>query len=184
MKTRNVLAILLCALTGLVACGQEEPATETAATETLPETVYESPGAPEVVPIDVKYRLLNVPEVGQPVNLELTMVSSVETASFSYALELEDGLMITPSAISMAAQTFSGKPAHSPEVFQVTVTPQREGRFYLRVNANVVTGNQSLARTVIIPIQVGAGTRQLQQHGELSVDEDGRPIVRLPADGN
>ena len=180
MLDRSSMMLLMCALACLVACTKEEPATE-AAIEPLAEDVYQSPGKQNLIPIDVKYRLLNIPQVGQPVNLELTLVSSVATASFGYALEAEDGLLLAPAS---SVQTFSGKPAQSPEVVQVTVTPQREGRFYLRVNANVVTGNKSLTRVVTIPIQVGAGTRQLQQHGEVGVDEDGNPIVSLPATEN
>ena len=64
----------------------------------------------------------------------------------------------------------------------MTITPQREGRFYLRVTADVSAGGDTKTRVVTIPIQIGEGTRELEAHGEIKTDAEGNPIVSLPAE--
>ena len=66
---------------------------------------------------------------------------------------------------------------------QVVVIPQREGRFYLNVSASFETENGTLSTITAIPIQVGTGTRELQQNGEVELDESGETVRVLSNDG-
>ncbi len=185
-------SIALIVTTALVACepqGNTEDSADTATTAAAPtetaaaslqtiDTAYQSPGKRLRAPIDVKYRLLNTPQVGQPLLIELTLMPTVATTGFGFTLKPEDGLVVNAAQLT---KSFAGKVKMTPERTTVSITPQREGRFYLHVAANVVVNGQSKSRTVTIPIQVGAGTRELEVMGEVKIDADGNRIMSLPA---
>jgi len=65
---------------------------------------------------------------------------------------------------------------------QVTIIPQREGRFYLNVSASFETADGTMSTVTAIPIQVGAGTRELLPHGEVQLDEEGNAVRVLTND--
>ena len=177
MSIRVAITVLLTV--GMASCQQDAPPPATPVeAEPMATNGYVSPGKPNVMPVNVKYRLLDTPEVGQPVRIELTLVSSIASAGLGFDLQAEHGLTVAPDSLS---RTFAPLPARTPETTVVTVTPQMEGRFYLRVAANVVAGGDSKTRIVTIPIQVGEGTRPLQSHGEIKTDAEGNPVVSLPA---
>ena len=64
---------------------------------------------------------------------------------------------------------------------QVIVIPLREGRLYLNVAAEFDTGDGTMSTVTAIPIQVGSGTRVLQENGVVMTDENGELIRSLPA---
>ncbi len=180
MTRQTLRTLLLLAAVGLVSACQDEP---TAAADTAePEPVaaaYQSPGKPDLVPVDLRYRLLTTPEVGKPFQLELTIASPVATASLGYTLAAENGLLVDANSASF---TVASKPARTPETTVVTLTPAMEGRYYLHVTCNVLVDGRMMTKVVPIAIQVGQGTRTLQQMGEIKTDSEGRPIVVLPAE--
>ena len=65
---------------------------------------------------------------------------------------------------------------------QVTVIPQREGRFYLNVNASYDTETGTHSAAMAVPIQVGTGGRELQEHGTVELDENGEAVRVLSKD--
>ncbi|MDJ0748395.1 MAG: hypothetical protein QNJ11_02865 [Woeseiaceae bacterium] len=173
------IVTLLAAMGLLVGC-QGEPATETEPVAVVPGSdIYESPGKPQTMPVDLKYRLLETPQVGQSFGIELTVVSSIDTPSLGFEVAPDDGLLVDSQSASFST---SSKPANSPETSVISVTPTREGRFHLRVTCNVMVNGQMQSRIVPIAIQVGQGTLQLEQMGEIKTDEDGNAIVSLPAE--
>ena len=183
MKQRPAMTtVLMIAVIGLSACQRNEsglaqdPVVESESVAS--NDVYESPGAPSVVPVDVKYRLLDTPAVGQPLRIELTLVSPLATGGLGYTLEPEAGLSVDSTSLR---RSYAGKPARTPETSIVSITPQTEGRFYLRVLANVDAGGDSMTRVVTIPIQIGQGTRETETLGEIKTDAEGNPVVSLPA---
>lgn len=180
--TFNVLkSVAMVAIVSVAACQQQDVTdVEDSATVAVPESqVYESPGKPDLVPVDVKYRLLDTPQVGKPFGIELTIVSSVASGGLGYSVDAENGLMVDPE---FASQNFvSSKPALSPETRTLMVTPTQEGRFYIRVAGSVVVDGVSKSRIVSIPIQVGEGSRALQEFGEVKTDAEGNPVVSMPA---
>ena len=179
MTQKLLTSILIVTGLGAVAACQQQPSDEPSeAANVVADEHYESPGAPTLVPVDVKYRLLNTPQVGQPLSIELTLVSSVANAGLGFALEPESGLSVKPDS---RVQSFAGKAAMTPETTTVVITPSREGRFYLHVNANVIVSGVSKSRVISIPIQVGEGPPELETLGEIKTDAEGNPIVSLPA---
>jgi len=65
---------------------------------------------------------------------------------------------------------------------QVTVVPQKEGRLYLNVSAEVETDEGTLLKSMAIPIQVGSAPRELQTNGDVGEDAEGEAIVSMPAE--
>jgi hypothetical protein len=65
---------------------------------------------------------------------------------------------------------------------QVIVVPQREGRLYLNVYAEVDTEEGTLLKSVAIPIQVGRAPRQPEASGEPRQSPDGETVISLPAE--
>ena len=184
VKTSIVLAAIM-ALAGCQPQSNDRDGAESADAAASPDessqtidTVYQSPGARLRAPIDVKYRLLDTPRVGQPLSLELTLMPTVATTGFGFTLKPEEGLVVDTAQLT---KSFAGKATRPPQTTTLSITPQREGRFYLRVVANVVVNGQSKSRTVTIPIQVGSGTRELEAMGEVKIDADGNRIILLPA---
>ena len=172
-------ATLLASIGLLVAC-QGEPAAEAKPGAAVTDSdVLEHHGKADMVPVHLKYRLLETPQVGQPFDIELTVVSPIDTPSLGFDVGTEDGLLVDAAT---ASYSVSSKPANSPETSVVSVTPTREGRFHLHVTANVMVNGQMLTRVVPIAIQVGEGSLTLRQMGEIKTDEDGNQIVSLPAE--
>jgi hypothetical protein len=65
---------------------------------------------------------------------------------------------------------------------RVTIIPQREGRLYLNVSASIASDGGRSSTTIAIPIQVGQGGRELEEQGELAIDEDGELIRVLTSE--
>ncbi len=193
-RTKN-LAIFTIALFGLAACGsdkaEEEAATEVVElTVTAPDVSFKSGagglGGAAVVtpgsPYRISYRIIGTPIVGSPVTVELQVASlhGPRPLSLNYRFKDASSMIFAdsqPTSISM-------EPAANEAEFkqQVTIIPQREGRFYLNVSVMYETENGTMSTVTAIPIQVGTGTRELQEHGVVELDEDGEAVRVLTSD--
>ena len=176
------MSLLLLASVSIAACQQQPSAGESEVADVQPELgddVFESPGKTNLTPLNVSYRLLDVPQVGQPFRLEVTLVSSQATSNMGYTVDAESALVVDPRGVE---RTFSSKPASVPETSILSITPAMEGRFYVQVTASAVIDGRRQPHTVTIPVQVGQGTRQLERMGEVVTDQDGNPVVSLPVE--
>ena len=133
-------------------------------------------------PVQIDYRVIGTPIVGQSVAVELQLRSTLGTEPYRVSYRVND-----PTAMQMPesqAASVSVTPAARGELHsqQVTVIPMREGRLYLNVAAEVETDSGSMQTVIAIPIQVGAAApRQILDNGTVSVDADGNLIRSLPA---
>jgi hypothetical protein len=191
MTRAKNMAIFTVALFALAACGSEK-AEETGVEEvadTAPDVSYKSddpqlggavvtPGSP----YRINYRIIGTPVVGSPITVDL----QVESAAGSHPVNLEYRIRDASSMMLAESQPASVRmePAANENVFkqQVTIIPQREGRFYLNVSASFETENGTQSTVTAIPIQVGAGTRELQENGEVQVDENGEAVRVLTSE--
>ena len=165
----------------LSACEKESAASKeqlgaTAAGE--PSSPTASRHSPAEAPVDVRYRLLTTPQVGQPVQIEVSLVPLVDAASVGFKLRPDDGVLVASNTRSFTADAVS---ARIPQSQIVSVTPQREGRFYVSVDASIVVHGETKSRVVMIPIQVGTGGPELERMGETMTDAEGNRIISLPA---
>jgi hypothetical protein len=195
------LAIFSVALFALAACGSEqsgedvveEGGAEEVSAEDLavvvPDAAHKTdgkgPGATPVTPgspYHVSYNIIGTPVVGSPITVDLR----VESASGSRPVNLEYRIRDASSMMLAESQPARVRmePAANERTFrqQVTVIPQREGRFYLNVSASFETGDGTISTVTAIPIQVGSGTRELQENGEIQIDENGEAVKVLTSE--
>jgi hypothetical protein len=193
MTRAKITAISTIAVFGLAACGsenaEEQVADEVEVMSVAPDASTKS-GDPELAgavvtpgsPYRVSYRIIGTPVVGSPVTIDLT----VEPSRGSQPLNLEYRINDATSMLLAESQPASVRmePAGADAAFtqQVTIIPQREGRFYLNVSAYFETVDGTMSTVTAIPIQVGTGSRELQPHGEVQLDEDGNAVRVLTND--
>ena len=184
-NTYKLFYIALAAL-GLSACGESDT---TAGNDAEPAVLSSSdkaaaaqtsPGKPGA-PISFRYEVRGTPVVGQPVAINLFVSSSAYDGPISVQYRVNDASsMMFPESQAQRTE-FSAAPGDDPRAQQITVIPQKEGRLYLNVSAEIQTPNGVMMKTQAIPIQVGAAPRDLESAGELKETEDGDTVVSLPS---
>lgn len=186
MKTRYPLAAF-SVLALLAACQQETnvsagtPAAPPAET-VQPAGATRSPGKPSA-PVDIEYQVLGTPLLGQPVAVEIRLISEQpgQLMRVNYFINDADSLAFAdtqPRSIDVEI------PRDEPYAArQVRVVPQREGRVYLNVTAEVTTANGMMLKSIAVPISVGSNAVSLELNGELR-QTDGETVISLPAREN
>ena len=147
-----------------------------------PTSSYDGTIAKPGAPFSLSYKVIGTPIVGSPVTVNLRVTSTLgsQPVKVSYRINDASALMFheaQPSEVEIA-------PADNESFVlqQVTVIPQREGRLYLNVGTSVETQDGSMSSMMAIPIQVGSGGRDLQEQGEVQLDENGEAIRVLTPD--
>ena len=174
------LAIAAVASIGLFACGGEE----TVAVATSDADTSANPGVDNYVstvvkpgsPYSVSYRIIGTPIVGSPVTVDLRVESNQGTQPLNLEYRINDATSMVLGESQPATVRMEFAANETAFTQQVTIVPQREGRFYLNVSASFETAEGTMSTVTAIPIQVGTGTRELQQHGEVQLDEDGNAV--------
>ncbi len=184
------LATILLSTGALAACGGAEQGSEPKADIDVPNNAppvsfaqrpesefVSKPGGP----VAVAYRIIGQPVVGQPVAIEIRMLSALGTQPINVGYRINDATAMQlaesqPPFITVAPVANQDMTTH-----QVTIVPLREGRLYLNVSASVDTGEGTMSTVTAIPIQVGEGGRDVEENGTLDTDENGEAIRSLPA---
>ena len=193
MTRAKTLAIFTIAMFGLAACGsdkaEEQVAAEVAAASSAADVSIKSvdpeldgavvtPGSP----YRVSYRIIGTPIVGSPVTVDLRVESSRGPQPLNLEYRINDATSMILAESQPASVRMEPAGDDAPFTQQVTVIPQREGRFYLNVSAYFETVDGTMSTVTAIPIQVGVGTRELQPHGEVQTDENGEAVRVLSGD--
>jgi hypothetical protein len=187
MTRAKNLTVLAVAMLALSACGNDktgEPAAVIASDPDPKSTDPELAGAVVTPgsPYRVSYQIIGTPVVGSPITVDL----QVESLAGPHPVNLDYRIRDASSMVLAESQPARVRiePAANEKVFKqlVTVIPQREGRFYLNVSASFETENGTTSTVTAIPIQVGAGSRELQENGEVQFDEDGEAVRVLSND--
>ena len=158
---------------------QDEEAASTSASEAAPLPVPTT--AKLSAPITLDYSITGNPVVGQPVavNVEVTSSLTDRTITLHYRMN-EVGSMTFPESQATSTALVPRADAELRSQ-QLTLVPQREGRLFMVVSAEVETDTGTMMKSMSIPIQVGrAGAASAA--GELVEGTDGEPGLSLPAD--
>jgi hypothetical protein len=126
-------------------------------------------------PVDLKYDLLARPAVGQPFEIELTLLPRLATD----ALEVEVTGIPGLAVVSGAATRFDGVSAGSRHVAKVLVQADAPGIYYANVVAKMITQIQTEVRTFSVPVVVGAVAAA--EKIEPQKDASGESIQSMPA---
>ena len=136
-------------------------------------------------PIQISYRIIGQPVVGQPTAIDLRLSSTLGSQPFNVAYRINDttALKLPDTQLSRVAVSPSlDDGARGFAAQQVTVVPLREGRLFLNVAAEIETDTGSFSSVTAVPIDVGAAVpRRLEQNGTVTTDEQGELIRSLPA---
>jgi hypothetical protein len=192
MRGHQRKAVWLAAALACAGCNTDDtghPADTVANTDSAtnsatarPTKPQASPGKPGA-PILIDYDIVGVPIVGHPVNIDLAVSSTQGDAPVKLKWHVLDtgSLSFPDSQLREVSLRVNSRQA---ETRQVTVVPQREGRLYLNVTAEVETADGAMLKSMAIPIQVGSapGEPEQEPNGEVKEDADGETIVSLPAD--
>lgn len=175
----------------LAACGDDGPsagaeqaaADKAAGSETTkPQATFEAPVGKPGAPFAISYAIIGTPIVGSPVTIDLRVTSMLgpQPVRLSFIINDATAMMLheaQPPEIRLEA------PADRAFVEQrVTVVPIREGRLYLNVSAAVDTEAGTSSTVIAIPVQVGEGARDLEEHGRLETDEEGETVRILESE--
>ena len=138
-----------------------------------------SPGKPSA-PINIDYEIMGVPVVGIPLSINVKISSRLDQPiRVNYRINDSTSLMFSDAQSETVSLLPDGDEAYSAE--QVTVIPQREGRLFLNVSAEIETDIGMMARVMAIPIQVGNLRPTPQVNGQLTTGEDGEALISMPA---
>lgn len=138
-----------------------------------------SPGKP-TAPITIDYEVLGNPVVGQPVAVNVRVSSTRGPVTVQYSINDASAVMFQEEQveqIEIADPTIA-----TPQ--QLTVIPQREGRVYVNVSAEVHTDSGTMIRSMAIPIKVGDAPPTPTVNGELKEGPGGETVISMPAREN
>jgi hypothetical protein len=179
----RLLLIAAGGLTFITACSDSGDTAKVAASSKEESKVIAttSPGKPSA-PISFRYEVQGTPIVGQPVAVNVFVTSSIKEAPVKLFYRVNDtSSMLFPE--SQALQTkFVAEAEDQPRSTQITVIPQREGRLYLNVSAEIETTDGTMLKTTSIPIQVGSAPPELEVNGEIMETEEGETVISMPAE--
>ncbi len=200
MKRTNSLtklAVVTVASIALVACGSEESekavATESVdAVEVVTQAPDDNPKSSRDEsygmnikpgsPYSISYRIIGTPVIGSPVIVDLQVESNqgAQPLTLDYRFKDATAMVLGESQPARVQMELGANETEFSQ--QVSVIPQREGRFYLNVSASFESPDGTMSTVTAIPIQVGTGTRELQPHGEVQTDENGDTVRVLTGD--
>ena len=147
-----------------------------------PGADYDGTVAKPGSPYSISYKIIGTPIVGSPLTINLRVVSALgpRAVTISYRINDASAMVLAESQPAIVRM----EPAANEGSFtqQVTVIPQRDGRLYLNVSASFDTEDGTMSTVMAIPIQVGTGTRELQEHGVVELDENDEAVRVLTQD--
>ncbi len=132
-------------------------------------------------PIQISYRIIGKPIVGETLAIDLRITSTLEDQPFNVSYRINDVTAMRLPESQPARVAVVPNLGDDFSAQQVIVIPLREGRLYLNVAAEFDTGDGTMSTVTAIPIQVGSGVRQLQENGVVMTDENGAAVRSLPA---
>jgi hypothetical protein len=193
MTRANRLVIFTIATMGLAACGSDEANEQVAGEVEVADAAIEiskKSADPELggaigtpnSPYRIDYRIIGTPVVGSPVTVALRVESSRGSQPLNLEYRIKDATSMVLAESQPASVRMEAAGNDTAFTQQVTVIPQREGRFYLNVSAYFETADGTMSTVTAIPIQVGTGTRELQPHGEVQLDENDEAVRVLTND--
>ena len=140
-----------------------------------------SPGKPSI-PISIDYEVLGKAIVGLPVAINVQVSASQEVGPITVQYSINDVSALRFQEGQVERRQYRNR--SELDMQQVAVVPQREGRLYINVSAEVETAGGTIIKSMAIPIQVGNAPVQPQLNGELKEGPDGETVISMPAQQN
>ena len=181
----NPLVFIIAALT-IAACGDDSgsggSATTAKAAAKAGQSASTSPGKPSA-PISIDYEVLGKPIVGLPVAINVQVRATRDdlgSVVVSYSINDASALLFQEGQV----EKIEIASLQEASMQQLAVVPQREGRLYINVSAEVQTAGGSMIKSMAIPIQVGSAPDPSKTNGEVKEGPDGETVQSMPAKVN
>ena len=132
-------------------------------------------------PITFDYSITGNPMVGQAVSVNVDVSSPLKDRPITLHYRMNEfGSMTFPESQAESAVL---APLANSELRsrQITLVPQREGRVYVVVSAEIETDIGPMMKSMSIPIQVGRAAGQPNVNGELVEGTDGETGISMPS---
>lgn len=187
MVKNCLLVFTAIAAQALAACGnpgvgQADEKGDMAASDAVPKVTagpgggYDGTVTKPGSPYSISYRIIGTPVVGSPVTVGLRVSSTAAPRPVTLDYRINDASSMVFAESQLASVRMEPAANERFVTQQVTVVPQREGRFYLNVSASFETEEGTMETVTAIPIQVGRGGRELRENGEVELDDDGEAV--------
>ena len=180
---KKLLLPLAASVITLSACGQSEETAmqapvrpEPVAGKSMPNLDGASPGKPQA-PIIMSYEIVGSPIVGNPVLINVSIGSSQGPVNVHYSITDQSALMFQDGQVEHLEIT----DVSSGAVRQLSVVPQREGRLYVNVSAEIQTPRGAMIRSMAIPINVGSAPERAESPMNVVEGPDGEAVISMPA---
>ena len=108
------------------------------------------------IELDMSYEVLGNPVVGQPVAVSLRLAMKNQPGPIILSYRPGDASSMTFPESQAAQVELVAAPDQQVRMQQVTLIPQREGRLYLNVSAEMSTSDGSAVKSIAVPILVDA----------------------------
>ena len=182
MKIRAGIVVLLIAL--LVGASSLVPPTDRAIVlRSVPNSMGASvfaggwPTKP-TPPIAIDYEIIGEPQVGRPLEIELSVHASMQMTNVSIALYGDERVAVTGFSES---RTVARVPSDEVVVRRILATPLVGGALAVNVLVEADVAGQRQARTIAIQFQIGPAAAASDTHGTLQRDKSGELLLSLPA---
>lgn len=138
-------------------------------------------GGKPAAPVTLAYTVIGAPVVGQPVSIAIEVTSTLQDRPVTLYYGIQDAAELAFAQEQPQQVALGTIATREPVRRQVRVVPQREGRLYLNVMAEVETEGGALLKAIAIPIQVGDAPAPRTPQGEVLRDAEGEAVISLPA---
>jgi hypothetical protein len=187
------IAALVCAV--VAGCGGKEesaavePVTRPATDDTAGQPGVAATQAPRMAnavatgagaAVDLQYELAPRPEVGQPFEIELSLIPGVPADTLDVQLNATSGLRVT----STETIRFEGVQAGERYASKAMVIGDAPGLYYVGLVVRMATQVQADTRTFSIPVVIGTAPPAPAAQAAPTTDAQGQPIEPAPALGS
>jgi hypothetical protein len=108
--------------------------------------------------VDLKFRIVKRPAVGEPVEIEVAFIPAVELERLFARFQVAEGLQLVSGA---ETEHFEHPARGAPVGHKITVTARTDGIFYVTAIVLADSDKESVARTFSIPLIAGEGLTEL-----------------------
>lgn len=162
--------------TGSTSGDQQQAVDISKPTPSMSDTTSASPGKP-TAPISISYEVIGNAIVGLPVSINVVVTSDRGPVNVQYSIVDGSALAFQSGQVERLE---IADPA-SGSVQQLSVVPQREGRVYINVSAEIQTPDGLAIRSIAIPIKVGNAPEKATINGALVEGPGGETVISMPA---
>lgn len=130
-------------------------------------------------PVEMKYVSPNKVTVAKKLGIHVTLVTAGDVEALDVAVRFDEGLQ----AVSEPRLHFGPSAKKSGNQFEIECVPQRNGLFYVHLQATLSLNGQQQTRSFTIPVNVGDVDvrKAMKSSGAVTQDASGEAIISMPA---